>query len=131
MFSTAASSQSFSSSPFHLSVSIPRNQLSPDRSRVERDLQAAIALALFVGVDAAASVGLKLAAAIHSATKAAPAAAAAAAAARMPPSRGSRSSAAATEASAGACAWLVPRDDLLEVAARHRFRKREKRASTV
>ena len=98
---------------FLLLLSISRNQLSPDRSRVERDLQAAVALALFVGVDAAASVRLRLAAAIHSATKAAPAAAAAAAAACMPPSRGSRSSAAATEASAGACAWLVPRDDLL------------------
>ena len=62
--------------------------------------------------------------------KAAASAAAAAAAprARMPPS-GGRSSASATaaEAAAGACAWPVPRDDLLEIASRHRFGKRERK----
>ena len=107
---------------FSLSPSYPSQPPSPDRSRVEGDLHAAVALALF-GLDAA-PVRLRLVlAAIRSATKAgAPAAAAAAPAAkaRMPPSR-RRSSAAASEAAAGACAWPVPRDDLLEVAARHRF----------
>ena len=96
----------------------------PDRSRVERDLQAAVALALFVGVDAA-SVRRP----VHSATGAAPAAAAKA---RMPPSSRSGSSSstdASSEAAAGACAWLVPRDDLLEVAARHLGRERERESA--